>query len=247
LIKKADGGTLFLDEVGEMPLSLQKSFLRVLQERRFRRVGGKTELFSDFRLIAATNRNLDEMVKRRQFRKDLLFRLRSFSIELPPLRQRLEDIKEIVLRHTRKLCDGYGISQKDFSPEFFDVLSKYHWPGNVRELVNAIERAVSAARREPIIFPKHLPTHLRVQLARSAVKKEAVDEKPDLVENNGIQPPLPRLSDVREAVLAEAEQRYLQDLIHSTGSIEDACQVSGLSRSRIYTLLKKYNVSTSPK
>jgi two-component system NtrC family response regulator len=167
LIKRADGGTLFLDEVGELPLSIQKSFLRVLQERKFRPLGGEQEVLSDFRLIAATNRNLDQMAEHRQFRKDLLFRLRAFGIELPLLRERPEDIPEISEQHMKRLCRIYKTTEKGFSSDFFITLARYDWPGNVRELVNALERAISAAREEPILFPKHLPTYIRVQVARS--------------------------------------------------------------------------------
>lgn len=106
LIKQADGGTLFLDEVGELPLIMQKAFLRVLQERRFRPLGSKHETESNFRLVAATNRNLEEMVETGLFRKDLLFRLRSINIDLPPLKARPEDIKDLVLYHTAKMCES---------------------------------------------------------------------------------------------------------------------------------------------
>ena len=132
LIKHADGGTLFLDEIGELPLSTQKAFLRVIQERRFRSIGGKEERRSDFRLIAATNRNLDQMVQKDLFRSDLLFRLRSFIIEVPPLRERVEDIKDLVTYYTNNFCSIYDIETKGFSPDFFDAMAKYNWPGNVR-------------------------------------------------------------------------------------------------------------------
>ncbi len=242
LIKRADGGTLFLDEVGEMPLSVQKSFLRVLQERRFRQLGGGSEIRSDFRLIAASNRNLDRMVQRRQFRKDLLFRLRSFTMELPPLRERIEDIREIVDHHAVKLCESYGFSRKGFSPDFFEVLHRYDWPGNVRELVNALERAVSAAGNEPVLYPKHLPTYVRARLARATFDQEqsprssrgTVDARPGKT--------MPSLDVVREAVLADAEQSYLKELMTAVGSMEEACIISGLSRSRLYALLKKYQI-----
>ena len=106
LIRQADGGTLFLDEVGELSPSVQKSFLRVLQERRFRPVGGKEEIKSNFRLIAASNRDLNDLVQRKQFREDLLFRLRTLTIELPPLRERLEDIKELAQHYIARFARG---------------------------------------------------------------------------------------------------------------------------------------------
>jgi two-component system, NtrC family, response regulator len=246
LIKRADGGTLFLDEVGELPLSTQKSFLRVLHERRFRHVGGTREIRSDFRLIAATNRDLDEMVRHRHFRKDLLFRLRAFGIELPPLRRHAEDIRDLAAYYTSELCKSNGLAEKQFSPDFLDVLASYEWPGNVRELFNALERAMSAARAEPIIFPKHLPTYIRVQLARSSVvsknaHRATQQECPDTA---GI---FPKLAAVRETAMVEAERNYLKEVLRSTkGNIPEACRIAGVSRSRFYVLLKKYNLLKPP-
>jgi len=112
LIIQADGGTLFLDEVAELSPSIQSSFLRVLQERRFRPIGRKEEITSNFRLIAASNRNLDELVKRGEFREDLLFRLQAFTLEIPALRDRREDIKDLVRYYVPKLCEDYGIPEK---------------------------------------------------------------------------------------------------------------------------------------
>jgi two-component system, NtrC family, response regulator len=241
LVKLADGGTLFLDEVGELPLSVQKSFLRVLQERRFRPVGAAKELKSDFRIVAASNRDLDDMVRRGKFRKDLLFRIRAFSIELPPLRERLEDIEQLVSYQMTQLCECYGIRGKEFSPEFFEVLKRYSWPGNVRELFNALERALAAARHEPVVFPRHLPTYVRIELARASVRGEG-RSKENRAEIEESPKPVPSLKEVREAAMAEVEQRYVKDLTSLThGNIREACRLSGLSRSRWYHLVKKYS------
>jgi two-component system NtrC family response regulator len=241
LILQADGGTLFLDEVGELPLPIQKSFLRTLQERKFRPVGGKEELKSDFRLIAASNRNLEDMVRQGNFREDLLFRLRSFVIELPPLRERPEDIKDLATYYVEVLCKRYEIEPKEFSPEFFDVLTSYPWPGNVRELINALERALVNGRYERILFQKHLPTHIRAQIARSSVgEKETAEIK--ITPSSKI---FPKIQPLREKAIAKVEEQYLRDLISFTQSnIKEACHISGLSRSRLYLLLKKYNIST---
>ncbi len=241
LVRQAHGGTLFLDEVGELPLVIQKAFLRVLQEHRFRPVGSKKEIESDFRLVAATNRNVEEMVEARHFRRDLLFRLQTFTIDLPPLRERKEDIRELVMYHMAKLSERYGIGTKGFAPEFLDSLISYEWPGNVRELVNAVERALTMARHEPTLFPKHLPTHIRVSLARAAVTKEV---SPLPVREQGSPPPLPPLKGFRESALQEAERQYLEDLMSIAGSnIREACRISGLSRPRLYALMKKYRIS----
>ena len=241
LILQANGGTLFLDEVGELPFSLQKAFLRVLQEHKFRPVGGSQEVKSDFRLIAATNRNLDEMVKAGQFRSDLLFRLRSFGLELPPLRERPEDIKELCRFYVDRFCERYGLPPKGFSPDFLEALTSYPWPGNVRELANTIERALAAARFEPILFGKHLPTSIRVELARASMGKSRT--APDAL-GTGPRQDMPPLHDFRESVYLQAEKQYLHELMALTeGHIKEACRISGLSQSRIYALLEKHGVS----
>lgn len=236
LIKQAHGGTLFLDEIGELPQSIQKAFLRVLQEHRFRPVGGKREVESDFRLVAATHKSLDSMVEGGEFRMDLLFRLRTLSIELPPLRERKADIRELAIYHMVRLCERYGIGTKGFSPEFFSVLESYDWPGNVRELVNAIERAIAVAPLEPTLFPRHLPTDIRAKIARQSVSKEPVLTMADPQDENG---KLVSLDEYREAT----ERTYLQNLMASVrGNVREACEVSGLSRSRLYALLKQYDI-----
>ncbi len=244
LIKRADGGTLFLDEVGELPLSVQKSFLRVLQERTFRQVGGGPMIRSDFRLIAATNRDLNSMVHRHRFRKDLLFRLRAFTLELPPLREHIEDLAEISTHHLAQLCESYGLPEKIFSPDFFDVLQRYEWPGNVRELVNALERAVSAAGHEPVIFPRHMPVYIRVHLARASVEQgqSPPPSCPILPGSDISAAALPPLVDLRQEAVAELEQRYLKELMTVTASLNEACAVSGLSRSRLYALLQRHGI-----
>jgi two-component system, NtrC family, response regulator len=243
LIKHADGGTLFLDEVGEMPLGVQKSFLRVLQERRFRRLGGQTELESDFRIIAATNRNLEAMVGQGGFRQDLFFRLRAFHIQLPSLRERPEDLEALTRHHLDGLRELYGLAPKEFSSDFFDTLSRYHWPGNVRELFNSLERALVGARHEPVIFPKHLPTDIRVHITKAAIGNGLSGENRAAAkaqEPSGF----PKLRERREAAIREAEQQYLQDLTSFVGGdIQKGCDLSGLSRSRLYYLLKKYQIS----
>jgi len=242
LIKQADGGTLFLDEVGELSFSIQKAFLRVLQERRFRPVGGSQEVQSDFRLIAATNRNLEEMAKNGSFREDLLFRLRTLTIELPPLRDLRDDLRDLVIHYTAKLCDRNNLPMKGFSSDFFSVLLAYDWPGNVRELVQALEKAIVSAEDAPTLFPRYLPQHIRIHLARKAVGRKG--EPPAAKELSARESGLPSLAAAREAGLAEMEKEYLERLTQETGrDVGKACQISGLSRSRFYALLKKYSIS----
>ena len=244
LIKQADGGTLFLDEVGELPLSIQKSFLRVIQEHRFRPVGYQQEIGSDFRLIAASHRNLEDMARQKLFRDDLLFRLRSFTIEVPPLRSHPQDIKELAIYYTAKLCKQYGSAKKEFYLGFFNALEAYSWPGNVRELIHALESAIVSAQEEPFLFPRHLPTYIRVWLTRILVGKEIVADEsiPAVTEDSKA---FLKLKDVREIALDKAEQKYLNDLMSFTkGDIKKACQLSGLSKTRLYVLLKKHKIST---
>ena len=241
LVRQAHCGTLFLDEVGELPLPLQKAFLRVLQERRFRPLGGSREIESDFRLVAATNRDLDQMIKNGQFREDLLFRLRTYVIELPPLRDRLDDLQMLARFYADQFCHRYGLPPKGFSPDFTNTLKAYPWPGNVREFVHTMEQTLAAARYETTLFPKHLPTGLRVEVTRAAV---AQDPERALSLDNGTTHTLPKLHDYRDAVYNEAEKNYLQDLLAlSDHDISEACNLSGLSQSRLYALMKKHQVN----
>ncbi|WP_231039182.1 sigma 54-interacting transcriptional regulator, partial [Nitratidesulfovibrio oxamicus] len=173
LVLQADRGTLFLDEVGELPLSMQKMFLRVLQEHRFRPVGGRTEITSDFRLIAATNRNLEDMVERNTFRSDLLYRMRTVVVSIPPLRERCEDVTALAGHYLPRIWARFALPEKDISPDFHETLLAYHWPGNVRELIHTLERAALAAQDAPKLFARHLPDYLRICLARAAARNGA--------------------------------------------------------------------------
>jgi two-component system, NtrC family, response regulator len=264
LIRQADGGTLFLDEVGELTFSIQKSFLRVLQEHRFRPLGSKVEVSSDFRLVAATNRDLGRMVQDGNFRGDLLYRLQAFSIEMPLLRERTEDIPELSLYYMMKFCERYGMEIKGLSPELFEILITYEWPGNVREFVQALDRMIAAARYDSVLVPKHLPMHIRVHMARASVTKDdpsgrkapepAALEQEIPVQNTAGQdtsaPPggvnLPKWQEYRDDILTQGEKMYLQHLQSISGdNLKKACEISGMSRSRLYELLKKYQMTIS--
>lgn len=245
LIRQADGGTLFLDEVGELPLSMQKAFLRVLENHRFRPVGSKLEVGSNFRLIAATNKKLHDMAQKKEFREDLLYRLQAMTMEIPPLRERSEDIEELITYYNIYLCRNYGIETKGISLEFMEVLNSYDWPGNVRELLHTLERALAVARHEPVLHPKHLSNHIRAHVAKQNVLK--VKEKRGQ-KNNGVVKPgfLDKLKNIRESALSQVEKQYLLDLMLSTGgNIKESCRISGLSRPRLYALMSKYKVGRS--
>lgn len=242
LLLQADGGTLFLDEVGELPLNLQKAFLRAIQERRFRPIGSKKEVASDFRLIAATNRNLDDMVAQEAFRADLLFRLRAFELELPPLRERGDDIGELGLYHIGKICKRTGGGTKGTAPDFLDSLSGYPWPGNVRELFQSLEMALAVAGDAPTLFPYHLPAQIRVKLSQQDFQEQPAQARPCFDTAGGGS--LPPLKEYRLQLIAEGEKQYLQDLMAITGGDMDAAsRICGLGRARIYGLMKQHGIS----
>lgn len=156
----ADGGTIFLDEIGDIPLSIQVKLLRVLQEKKFERVGGTKTYSVDVRIIAATNRDLEQAMQEKQFREDLYYRLNVLPIFIPPLRDRKEDISALVDNFLNRFNVEYG-KQVRIIPETLMLLEQYHWPGNVRELENCIERLVVQARTD-IVQPDDLPTQIRV-------------------------------------------------------------------------------------
>jgi two-component system NtrC family response regulator len=245
LVRQADGGTLFLDEIGELSISIQKAFLRVLQEKRFRPVGGGQEVTSDFRLVAATNRRLEDLTRTGGFREDLLFRLRTLVLDLPPLREMKEDLKDLMQHYLVHFCEQYGSPVKGYSPDFLEVLLAYDWPGNVRELIQALEKAVISAKDEPVLFPKHLPDHIRIHLVRAAVLQKRAPVTGPETSRAAVDTSL-NLKDFREAELARIEKEYLASLLRRTnGEVGGACRISGLSRSRLYTLLKKYGIKPS--
>jgi two-component system NtrC family response regulator len=240
LIKQADQGTLFLDEIGELPLSLQKKLLRVLQEKRFRPVGSKKEIKSDFRLVSATNRDLEERVASKKFRQDLLFRLRTFIIELPPIRDRKRDIKELTEHYVKHFCKYYQFDLKKISDDFFDIIENYKWPGNVREFISSIESAVAVDPYSKTLFSKHLPNYIRVK-SLDYSREEGI-ETDQCIE--AFSRPAQSLKEFRQTILAGAEKKYLKDLMNSTQwDIKAACSLSGLKRARLYQLLKTYQLS----
>jgi len=246
LMKQADGGTLFLDEIGELPLSIQKTLLRALQERRFRPVGGNKEVESNFRLISATNRNLEDLVKKGQFREDLLFRLQTIYIQLPTLKDRLEDIRELATYYISKICKRHQTEIKKFTPEFLEALLAYHWPGNIRELINTLEMALSQIHTERTLFAQHLPLHIRLQSTTISRKKESVSLKAPQIDIDSNR--LPSLKEFKSKVIENAEINYMKELIMVSGnSVKEACRLSDISRARLYQLLQKYDLSISSK
>ena len=250
LIEQADGGTLFLDEAGELPLETQKNFLRVLQERVFRPVGKDREQKSNFRLVAATNCDLKAMVEEGSFRSDLYFRLNTFHIHLPPLREREKDVEKLVMSFVFSLCRRNRLPIKGVVPETLEVLSAYSWPGNVRELENALEKAILADPSDPVLYPIHLPPEIRLSRIRSLVDQKSEES----VQHHSIaQPSAPTFNfpeillpfkEYRRNMLVDIEKHYLQQLLLQTeGDVGQACTASGLSRSRLYELLKIHGLT----
>ena len=243
LFKLADGGTLFLDEIGELSQGIQKTFLRVLQDGRFRPVGSKNELQSDFRLVAATNRDLSVMAASGVFREDLLYRLRTIVITLPPLRERVEDIKPLALHYMNRFCERYRLPTKGVTEEFFQALGAYTWPGNVRELSSTMERVVLAHRGEPMLYPKHLPDEIRIQVLSAGAACEPTPAAREAAAAAGHA--VPPWKEYRRHALDAAEEAYLRDLLAACGgNVVRGAKLSGLSPSRLYDLFRKYNLPT---
>lgn len=257
LVSEADGGTLFLDELGELPLDLQRKLLRVLQERRFRAVGGTHEMSSNFRLVAATNRNLEDLVEQGAFREDLLYRLSSVCIHLPPLRERMEDLDELVGALLERINARNAMIPKALSPDFLEALKKYSWPGNVRELSNTLESAILGALYEPELFVKHLPDRIRIHMLQEDFQTSSgtcpsparCAHPPRHQIRQGVTSLLqemgqcPEYKIFREEVLGLADEIYFERLMEEAGGrITCACEMSGLGKSRIYDQLKKNRI-----
>ena len=261
-LTKADQGTLFLDEVGELPLPAQGSFLRALEQHRFRPVGEVRESASDFRLVAATNRNLDDMADMDLFRSDLRFRLRGMHIHVPRLRRRLEDIPALASHIIENCCRRNGIPPKEAGQDVLDMLSIYPWPGNVRELKHAMERACAASGSGRILA-RHLPTEIRISLAKSRLSfpgasfgdapssspshpgltsHEAGDllPSPQQIPHQARQDSFPTLRESR----ARADAEYLEPLLaRFRGDVRRAASAAGISRGHLYELLKKHGLA----
>ena len=261
VIEQADGGTLFLDEVGELPLPTQSAFLRVLQEKRYRPIGSTAEKTSNFRLVAATNRNLEQMCEEGTFRTDLYYRIKSCAMELPPLRERLEDVPSLARFHTDRLCKKYHIPTKELSEELLTLLIHHDWPGNIRELVQTLERTIMRAKGEQTLYPEHLPVDIRAraagkmlrtpELGFSTEESTAAKDDPTIISpvpehlvTSLLSGDLPTFKEFRNTCISEIEKVYLENLIRrANGSIKEACKLSGLSRTRLYVLMKEHDIS----
>ncbi|WP_243361491.1 sigma-54 interaction domain-containing protein [Fundidesulfovibrio terrae] len=251
LVARAHNGTLFLDEVSELPMELQKKFLRVLQERRFRPVGAKREVESDFRLVAATNKDLGQMVKEGLFRDDLLYRLQSLKLNLPALSERREDLSILANHLLQKSCEKNRIDSKTFSNEFLEILSRHDWPGNVRELENVIDSVVAVSHNYPIIYPEQLPFYIRVKAAKRSMGSEqprpaaATDQaSAEAPQTWTARTPMPSYKTFRNEALDTIEKQYFRELHRaSQGDVAKAMSMANLSRARLYEFYKKYKLT----
>ncbi len=243
LFETAHGGTLFLDEIGEMSLGLQSKLLRVLEQRRFRRVGGTQDLRVEVRVIAATNRDLLEQIRRRAFRDDLYYRLAVITIRIPPLRERIEDLDLLMKALLQGLARDLGREPSRVTPAARELLQAYEWRGNVRELRNVLERAVLLGGT-PIIQPEHLPTEIQspdrfLDGARSELEPIAGDRL-------GSEAAAPSRASARAAILTldEAERAAIQAALTATrGNKTLAARWLGISRQTLRTKIRKYGIA----
>ena len=241
LIGQAHGGTLFLDEIGDLPPGGQKSILRVLQDKTFRPIGSKVEQTCDFRIISATNKNLEKMVVNGSFRKDLYYRLVTYHIHIPPLRERLEDIKELTRHYIENICEQMSIQSKDVSQDFIETLMVYNWKGNVRELISVLHSAIANALNESRLNPYHLPVAVRIYCRRKTWEKKQNRNFEEMLPES--EADFPTLKDFRYM----NESQYLDALVSlSGGKVDRACRLAGISRSGLYHLLEKHEKKLKP-
>ncbi|MEZ4752601.1 MAG: sigma-54 dependent transcriptional regulator [Bdellovibrionota bacterium] len=229
LFELCSEGTLFLDEVGELPLHLQVKLLRVLQEKEITPVGSSTSIPVNTRIVTATNRHLVELVWDKLFREDLFYRLAVLHIELPPLRDRKDDIELLTEHFVQKFCKRFSRTILPPSSELMARLNAYHWPGNVRELQNAVERGVVLARTDELQFEDMFDSELRPDLGEGATAGQHHEEA------FWTQP----LSEAKQ----EFEKEYLKHLLEQTrGNISEVARISGRYRTDVYRLLSKHGV-----
>ncbi|MGZ4983047.1 MAG: sigma-54-dependent transcriptional regulator [Chthoniobacterales bacterium] len=223
MIAAAAGSTLFLDEISEMPVELQTRFLRVLQEREYRSLGSTRTQKADFRVIAATNRPIAQALADGRLRADLYYRINTFQIEIPPLRERKEDIPPLVASFVKRFAQQMGKPEPEIAPEAFQKLLDYTWRGNVRELQNAIEYAVVLARNGEIGI-KELPAEVQLPQALQATAQAPTH-------NGGVQ-----------SLDALERNAILQALAQSHGNKKKAAQLLGIQRPTLYNKMKRYAI-----
>lgn len=231
IFELAHTGTLFLDEIGNLDINLQAKLLRVLQEGEVRRIGGTHLIQVDFRLIAATNVDLNKAMQEKTFREDLFYRLNVISLTLPPLRERLEDIPLLAVHFLGKFNLMYDKQVKGISSQTLQLLQNYHWPGNVRELQNVLERAVALTEND-FIMPEDLPEQFR-----SLVRGTGDDEQATMGGSS--------FAAAKKKCIANFERQYLLRLLEQHGgNISEAARTARMDRKTLYRLLAKHNLKT---
>jgi len=239
LVEVAERGTIFLDEIGEMNQTMQVKLLRVLQDRKFRRLGGTEEVQADIRVIAATNQDLQKMVAEGRFREDLYYRINVIQVHLPPLRDRREDVPLLADHFLAKYSKAAGKSVNGISHEAHDLLSAYGWPGNVRELENVIERAV-ALEQTPLVLPESLPTQVRT--LGGAPAKGVGSPAPGAAASSAGMPDLKEGFDL-EALGEEFYRHYIALALERSGGVQTrAAEMLGMSFRSFRYYAKKFNL-----
>jgi DNA-binding NtrC family response regulator len=237
----AHQGTIFLDEIGEMPLHLQSKLLRVLEDHTIRRVGSEQSIIVDVRVIAATNRDLDEEARNKQFRRDLYYRLNVVSLTIPPLRARPEDIPELVGSYIEYLGPRIGCEVSGISPEAMEALREYSWPGNVRELINVIERALLLCEGDEITC-HDLPG--AIAGARYHQRPSATFSggslRPQGAQDEWLQLPL---KEARTTLLKDFEKWYVHNVLtEAKGRVGEAARRAGIDPRTIFAKMKQYGL-----
>ncbi|MHC4544144.1 MAG: sigma-54 dependent transcriptional regulator [Planctomycetota bacterium] len=233
----AHQGTIFLDEIGEMPLHLQSKLLRVLEDHEIRRVGSEKSIAVDVRVMAATNRDLEEEVKTKQFRRDLYYRLNVVSLTVPPLRERIEDIPELVASYIEHLGPRIGCEVSDITEETLEALCEYSWPGNVRELINIIERAILLCEND-VITIDDLPQSIT---GREELSIQELSQDPEAFPKQWLGKPL---KEARKDILEQFERSYLTSLLTATkGRVGKAAKKAGIDSRSLFNKMKKYGLN----
>ena len=234
LFHTAQGGSLFLDEIGEMPINLQAKLLRALQEKTVRPVGGEREEAVDVRIIAATHRNLDKEIEQESFRSDLFYRLETFSLRIPPLRERGSDIEHLIFALIDKHAEAQNKQIEQIEPEALNSLLNYTYPGNVRELENAIMRAVTLSE-EGLLQHQDLPERLR----ENSHPEAGAEITPTLSGEVLPGAQLPTPSPTRWPSLEEVEKRYIRKVLEATGGNKRrTAELLGIARRTLYRRLE---------
>lgn len=224
LLETASGGTFFLDEIGDLPLVLQAKLLRVLQERKLRRVGGNSEVDVDVRIVAATSRDLDQMVQERTFREDLFYRINVVRIDLPPLRERGDDLGLLAEHFTLRCSREMERRVPAITPAAYSIMRRYHWPGNIRELQNIIRRAIVLSDDDKI-GTDDLPVSI-IAAAESANGSSSRS-----------------FFDIRDEYVSRFEREYFESLLRRhAGNVKESAREAQVPRGTLYRLLKNHAV-----